>query len=491
MASTFPDTPSDDLQAFHSQWLRTRTVLKGSQAVKNKGEMFLPRVSGQTDIDYQHYKTGVCFLPMAGSVLTSYLGLMFRKDPVLEDSETLTNVKEVITRTGLSLGALSKWTTSEILQTNWAGLLVDQDAPQKGLSLADQRAAGVRPFIAPYTAENILEVEFGVVRGERKPVYVRLKDSATQVRILRLVNGIYEVEKIIKTADDVLSVTETPRIAGKPLDAIPFVLVTLEPCDTPMKAPIEDVIELNCDHFAATGMHRLATLYSATPIRVITGFIPEQQEIVEKVDGTEVKRMVKVEPEFDTNPNSIWIFGDKDTKAFNLEFSGQSIKDLRQVIVDMEDKVAELSGGFWTREKASVEAPETHRLRLSTQNAKVAMMANAISERIKEALVWMQRWLGVEGELRFQIETDYLPLPMNSGDLTAHITANEKGKMSDESLFLAMRDRQVFNEALSWEEELLRREADIARSDARAQEQSALGLTPAPVVVEETDQPEE
>ena len=174
--------------------------------------------------------------------------------------------------------------------------------------------------------------------------------------------------------------------------------------------------------------------------------------------------MVPKKVTFDTSPNAIWVFGDKDTKADVLQFNGQSIKDLRQCIADMEDKVAELSGGFWTREKASVEAPETHRLRLSTQNAKVALMANTMSDRILEALRWMARWLGSDGEaIRFSFNTDYLPLPMTAADLKAHSEANEKGQMSDESLFYAMRDRQIYDQSLTWPVELARRKADQAR----------------------------
>lgn len=479
----FPDLPSNELAPFHTTWGRTRTVLLGSDAVKAKGRIYLPSVSGQSEDDYQSYKLGVSFTPLARSVKESYLGLMMRKPPVLEDGDVLKNVKNVLTRNGLSVDRLSKWVAGEVITTNWCGLLVDQDAVKPGTSLADLQSQGIRPFIAPYTAENILEVEFGVVRGERKPVRVRLKDSDTQVRILSLDDsGDYTVEKITKVDQTWTSQgTTKPTIARKPLKEIPFVVVSLEPTDLPERAPIEDVVQLNCDHYAASGAYHIALLHASTPTRVITGFKPPMEEVEVEERGPDgivvVKKMVPKQVTFDTSPNAIWVFGDKDTKAEVLQFDGQSIKDLRQRVADMEDKVAELSGGFWTREKASVEAPETHRLRLSTQNAKVALMANTMSDRILEALRWMARWMGADGEaIRFSFNTDYLPLPMTAADLKAQVEANEKGQMSDESLFYSMRDRQVYDQALTWEVEKARREADEVRKTAKALADQALGI---------------
>lgn len=477
--ASFPDLPSDELAAFHANWSRTRTVVAGSQAVKRRGREFLPPIHGQTEEDYQYFKQGVTFLPMAASVEASYLGLMFRKQPVLEDGGALDSVKDVLTRDGMDVEELSKWVSREVILTNWCGLLIDQAAARPGLSLAEQLEAGERPYIAPYTAENILDIRFGVVRGRRLPLYVRLKDSDTQVRHLNLVGGIYtvQVEEKVNSAW-VRRPVQTPVLNGQPLNEIPFVLVTLDRCTLPRKAPIEDIVELNCNHYVAMGRYEMALLYAATPIKIITGFKPPMQEVIETIEGTDVKRMVPKPVEFDTSPNAVWVFGDKDTKAENLEYSGNGIKDMRQRLVDMEDKVSELSGGFWTREKAAAEAAETHRLRLSTQNAKVANMANSIAARMEVALEWMARWLGADVPIEFSFNTDYLPMPMTSSDLTAQVAANKAGKMSDESLFYSMRDRMVFDQALTWEEEQRRRADDQKLADARALEMTARGIAP-------------
>ncbi len=38
------------------QWQRIRDSYKGSDAIKQKGEHYLPQLSGQTDTEYQSYK---------------------------------------------------------------------------------------------------------------------------------------------------------------------------------------------------------------------------------------------------------------------------------------------------------------------------------------------------------------------------------------------------------------------------------------------------
>ena len=92
-------------------------------------------------------------------------------------------------------------------------------------------------------------------------------------------------------------------------------------------------------------------------------------------------------------------------------------------------------------------------MRQGAENSVLAMIANSVSEAIEKALQRVAMFLGEEGSVRFQINTDYIPANLDANQIKALLELNQAGRYSDESLFYKLRDGGQYDETLTYDEE--------------------------------------
>ena len=126
----------------------------------------------------------------------------------------------------------------------------------------------------------------------------------------------------------------------------------------------------------------------------------------------------------------------------------------------LEDLLARQGARVIASEKQAVEAAETHSIRRASENAVLAQVARAVSGHITRALQMVALWIGDTEEVTLSLNTDYLPQRMSAQEVTAVVKAWQAGAFSHETLFMALRDGEVFNETLTYEEERERMEKD-------------------------------
>ncbi len=74
--------PAYDLN--HETWQRIRDVIAGDAAIKRGGEKYMPRLDSQSNAEYQAYIGRGFFYNATARSVSGYLGLIYRKDPILE-----------------------------------------------------------------------------------------------------------------------------------------------------------------------------------------------------------------------------------------------------------------------------------------------------------------------------------------------------------------------------------------------------------------------
>src|SRR5687768_8647187 len=73
--------PSYDENA--EAWQRIRDVLAGDTAIKHAGEKYVPRLDSQTDDEFHAYVERGFFYNATARTVSGYIGMIFRRDPVL------------------------------------------------------------------------------------------------------------------------------------------------------------------------------------------------------------------------------------------------------------------------------------------------------------------------------------------------------------------------------------------------------------------------
>src|SRR5512136_1351329 len=124
-------TTHPDFDAGLGAWLRIRDVLAGEDAIKRGGEKYVPRLESQSDDEFAAYVQRGFFYNATARTVDGYLGLIFRRDPVLvlpAESSALhpvlkTFVNDVDLR-GTTLDAYARHTVSEVISLGRSGSLI-------------------------------------------------------------------------------------------------------------------------------------------------------------------------------------------------------------------------------------------------------------------------------------------------------------------------------------------------------------------------------
>lgn len=428
--------PISSIAAHHERWNTNEDVTAGHYGVKPKGPLYLPRAfSEQTHAEYQAFKAHVSFYPAANRTLTGLLGLMFRRDPVLENDGVIEHsLKDVITRDGKTINELAREVAQKYLKTGYVGLLVDHPTGT-ATSAADAINEGFRPFVCQYPAQSILEATPGVVGNKKRLVYVRLLDDENTVRVLELVNGIYTVTVHRKVGSTwIPDAPVVPIRNGDALREIPFILISENDNVEPQPAIMDHVVQLNLDHYRVQGLLTTCHLFISTPMLFAKG-----------LGSGEVEKLT-------VSPGAILGFESENADLKWVTPSGDGIPSIERQLDRTEDKLAVVASRILARQKAVAEAAETEALRQGAENSVLATIANMISAKITMALKLVSNW--TDGtDVRYQLNTDYLPAEMDAAEIKALFEVYQGGGMSFESFFYALRDRGVHNETLTLDEE--------------------------------------
>src|SRR5262245_18163604 len=115
--STHPDYDSS-----LDSWQRIRDVMAGDAAIKRGGDRYVPRLDSQTDDEFQAYVERGFFYNATARTVSGYIGMIFRRDPVLQLPDTSAPVNAALKTfandvdlLGTTLDSYSKRIVTEVI----------------------------------------------------------------------------------------------------------------------------------------------------------------------------------------------------------------------------------------------------------------------------------------------------------------------------------------------------------------------------------------
>jgi hypothetical protein len=203
-----------EYEAAQSRWRLVRDVCKGSETIKKAGTLYLPQPNAQDETKenkerYVAYLARAVFYGATGFTKNSLVGAVFRTWPTLTVPSAMEYVNKDVDGQGVSIYQQSQAVIGHLLEVGRHGLLVDYPSVESGaVSVADSVASGIRPTIASYVAECIINWKTRKVGGQHLLSLVVLKEVVDedtedgfgsepkdQYRVLRLTaEGIYQQE---------------------------------------------------------------------------------------------------------------------------------------------------------------------------------------------------------------------------------------------------------------------------------------------------------
>lgn len=448
-----------------------RDVVAGQDAVHNAGSLYLPRLKDETDLDYKARVKRAGFYNATWRTISGLVGMVFRKEP----SEVLPavideTIQSDIDMQGTPLSVFTKKATTEVITTGRLGLLIDRpvqaaNADGTPLTLAQVQALGQRPFLTMYPAENIINWKTRRINNRNVLSMVVLKETQanpkdefedtfeTVYRVLDLApfTNTYRV-RLFRVrdgmADEQIGSDVYPIMNGQPLPFIPFLFVGVDGVDFEVDdPPLIDLCDLNLAHYNVTADYEHGCHFTGLPTAWIAGYTAP-------MDGNGKP----IASSFYIGSPTVWTFSDPNAKAEYLEFTGQGLTALKDNLDRKESQMAVLGARMLAAEKKQAETATTAAIHRTGENSILSGIAISLSLAITRALEIFRDWAGGAGEVKYDLNRDFLPVPMEPAQLTALVSAWQAGALSTEDLFDNLQRGDVINSEKTLEEQ----QAEIA-----------------------------
>ena len=445
---------------------KCRLAIEGEDAVKQAGEVILPKLGGMDYHDYDAYKNRAMFYTAAYRTVKGLAGTIMRKPLTYKGLE---EDDEILAQAGIdgeSLNSLAGKACEETLGVQRVGFLID--APEGSQT----------PYTATYLTENITNWRYKAIDGKKKLIMVTLKEEyeewsdsdffaaekKVQYRVLKLMvstanseavnipaaigeTGLVYVQEVWRedptdTVNDGWSVysTTVPTMAGnRPIDTIPFVIITSDPTSlTIQKSPVLDLVNVNMSHYRTSADLEHGRHYTALPTPWAAGFdIPEGGKL--RIGGS-----------------TAWIAQDPNAKASYLEFSGAGLASLEKAMVSKEKLMATLGARLLEQQTLDSEAAETVKLRHQGESSVLSTLAESVESGINQVLVWLMLWKSEGKEAIVSINKDFNVVSISPQMVVALMQSYQASAISWNTLFYNLKKGEIQEPNITAEEEMER-----------------------------------
>ena len=440
-----------DYSAMASRWKMCRDASEGEHAVHEAGELYLPKLSEEKPESYNLRRSMTPWFNATWRTISGLRGMMFRKPPVVEVPAALDEVINDIDLEGNSLQQFVQNVAREALEVGRVGVLTDYPVETiPGMTVLDAKRLRLRAFASMYKTESIINWREKRVNGSKVLNMVVLTENAElpadnefeivieeRYRVLDLIDGKYRqrVFKVDKNGnDEQIGKDMFPLMNNKPLDYIPFVFIGVDCVGPKVEAPpLIDLVTMNFKHYGQATSYERGCFFSGLPSLFISGHGDPDTKIY--IGGS----MANVLPQ-------------PDSKAYFVEVQSE-FNALRTNLLDKQQAMAVLGARMLESQKAGVESGDAIARRQTGEESLLSCMSQTISMGVTVALQWLTAWESVDGDVKVELNRDFLPASMDAQMLTALVGAWQSGAISQNSLFHMLKQGEIIEDGIDFEEE--------------------------------------
>lgn len=419
-----------------SQYKLIRDCLEGEDAIKAEGELYVPSPDGISAKNYAHYLDRASFYGAPEMTLRALVGLALRKDAVIKLPERLEPMRLKATSDNAPMSILIETAVREVAAMGRFGMLLD--FPAAGANV------NTTPSISTFTAESIESFETGYVDGRKVLTRVQLsseeefENSAVTYELL-LESGVYQFRRYIFDANkNRVDVGENmiPLVDGKPLDYIPFVIVSHEGTRPEhVTPPFLGLCKVAISHFKNSADREHSIFLTAAPTPWIAGNLTEESKPTAIGAGT------------------VWLLPE-GAECGMLEFTGAGIAAMKELMDEKIDTMISLGARMLSstvnRNESIDTATQRTRSELSLLHGVVVSVETALNYLLRVAAEWMRADVN---EASITLSRDFIEAQMDHKMLEVQMKAYMAGIISRATLHENMQAGEIVRADRSWEDE--------------------------------------
>jgi hypothetical protein len=441
-----------EYDAAQSRWRLVRDVCKGSETVKARGDVYLPKpnehdTSLENIARYKGYKQRAVFYNATGRTKNSLVGAVFRTWPTLTVPGALDYVSKDIDGQGVSIYQQSQSVIGHLLEVGRHGLLVDYVAVVAGtVSKADEQAGRARASVASYPAEAIRNWKTRKFGGQHLLSLVVLREETdidtddgfggervVRYRVLRLDEAGFYTQEVWEEGSSETSMVVAPFTPlnglGLPWKIIPFQFLGSENNDTSIDdSPLYDMAVLNIGHYCNSADYEDSVWFSGQPQFWISGLDEAWRDHLEE-NGIYVGSRAPL-----TLPaNGSCGFAQPEPNTLVKEAMDAKKEDM----VSLGARLIEQGSAVKTATQADNDSAAEHSV--------LSLVVSNVSEAYSQCLVWMAEFVNATGETLYKLNQDFSQITLDATILTGLFNAVQGGKLPSSDFWQYLRDRGVID----------------------------------------------
>lgn len=426
-----PSAQSGERKAMSAAWTLISDVLAGASAIRAKGATYLPKYEGEDDPEYRRRAQSAPWRPEFADALQALASKPFGKDVGLKEgvSERIKSLSEDIDGRGNSQTAFARETFGKGIAKGLHVILVDYpamhegeegEAPRRPLTIAEEQAAGVRPYWIQVQADDVLALYTRWDGGREIIEHFRFREFVTErdgfgERVVERVRvyepGLWEVWEQDQNKD--WQRIANGKIARGPKNAnsVPAVLFfTGERLgELRVKPPLEELAHCQIELYQALSRQDEVLTFASSPMLTANGMSQPQDAQGRPVTVSVGPKSVLFAPGGAEGNTPSWAYINPD--ASNIE---QIRAHVTSIISDMRRlgmQPLTQHSGTPTATGQSIEAARAH--------SAVQAWALGLKDALEQAYVFTAEWLGEDAGVEVDVSTDFSVVPFAQAPLQA------------------------------------------------------------------------
>jgi hypothetical protein len=497
--ATSPITTSSDYDLMKPYWDKVRTILDGVDAMKKAGSTYLPQFPNESPEDFEYRVQNARFTNVYADIVNSLAAKPFAKEIGLTESSASPRIEDMvedIDGRGNHLHVFAANTFFHGVNAAIDWIFVDYAKAQPGRNLAQERAAGTRPYWVHIPAERMLAVYTAVIAGKEEIVHARMLETSkaragfdetttTQVRVLNrpeVYNGAGEMtgygpaeyEVYQQKASTRRSISaQWERVDSGPITVgvitlVPFVTGRRKAGSWTFVPALEGAVDLQIELYQQETALKIAKETVAFPMLAGNGVTPPMQDGKPVPVPVGPKAVLYAPPSGDNAAHGEWKY--IATDAAGLKFLADEIKATEAQLRELGRQPLIATQGITVVSAAYAAQKATSLLQSWALNLKDAL---------EQALKFTALWMGDTSEPTISWNLEDLDLAMDDEvGPTVLTTARSNGDLSQETYWEEMKRRSILSTEFDAERERQRLIDEMPDDDDDLNVRAAAGLDP-------------
>lgn len=419
-----PSCTSADYQHMEPIWNKIRAILGGLHSVRACGKTYLPKYEAESEAEYKRRLASTTWRPEFEDGLRNLSAKPFQKDITVGDkaSQQIKDFAEDVDGQGNNLTRFSKDTFDNALSYGVEGILVDYPSMAPGITLADERAVGARPYWTHLNATNIIALYFDVVGGNTIIKHLRYRECYTEqdgfgekeierIRVFEMRDTVAWFQ-VWESVPDVAAAKKAGEATVMLVQEGPISLKTIPVAlfftgkrygNYSVKPPLESLADMQIELYQSLSRKEEILTYSGAPMLKVIGVDTDSLPTRDDGEGNKV-------PYVQTGPKiSLMLSMNQDGKGGDADYIQPSADNIRVICDDINNTIENMrrlamqpitdKSGNPTATGQAIDQAKAH--------STLQSWALGLKDALEVAFKYTAQWMQLNEEPEVQVFTDF------------------------------------------------------------------------------------